>query len=123
MATINPNLRFIPAKNSTDVMVGTYVSASDPFIVEENAVLSQKLWLEVDANGLFKSLKFRTGNEWQTIFPAAAAASNPVSASIYSDMTVPVALAERTTFTGDEDQDEILQLLKAILKRGGAVER
>lgn len=47
---INPNTQIL-AKNSTDVMIGGYVSATDPATNSVNSVLPGKRWTQLDGSG------------------------------------------------------------------------
>lgn len=65
---IDENAEILPARQSTDVMVGSYVSVTDPALVPANSVLPGKLWAQLSSTGKIAGLSVRTAdNAWVTI--------------------------------------------------------
>ena len=65
----DPNALPIPARTSTDVMIGSYVSTSDPATVPANSVLPGKFWVQIDSGGAVVALKVRNAanSSWSPV--------------------------------------------------------
>lgn len=103
--------RGIAANTSTDVMVGTYVQTLDLASDPVNSVLPQKIWVEIDNNGKFVAHRVRNANNdaWITI------------AVTFDDFVYPndTAISDLLTLPSDPTLDEMVRVMKSILKRLG----
>lgn len=93
---------------ATDVAKGAFVQVTDPVLNVENQVIADKLWIK--RNELW--IRNSTNSGW--IFIGYIINGN--------DMQVPQAMPMRLVFTGDEDADQLNQLLKTIMMHIGAIE-